>query len=511
MALPPSSEEISTIFVVGFPEDMQEREFQNMFLFCPGFEAATLKIPQKAEGEENNARKQIIGFAKFRTRREAMDARDLLSGRKIDHEKGCILKAEMAKKNLHTKRTGDYPKHLPPMLASPLSAENGFGSLASKRLVPPPSVVPTPYDPMLSVSLVSPLLNELLSPSEHPEFFADVLTTPTASNNPSVSNSTVARNPTLELRDTSLSTLVTQRAQRAANMGGSGGNGFPSRVGVGALGVGNGARGVFHEAEDIIGTNVDYLSKSTPALSSGSSSSSSTTSNGIGASTNINSYGSVSGYGTSSLWSLDDLPPMPHSARFPSLSSFGGLASPPPSSPGMTPPGFNGPHLPVSSNPADQNPPCNTLYVGNLPHSTNEEELRQLFSKCSGYKRLSFRTKSNGPMCFVEFEGVDYAMRALTELQGAMLNSSNRGGIRLSFSKNPLGVRAQSMSNGGTGGAIPPTPQHSQSHPSTPTTSQAPGSHLRQSSADRFEQLRSPVSALGYEREGMPFTFGTQL
>ena len=38
-------EEITTIFVVGFPDDMQEREFQNMFIFCPGFEAATLKIP----------------------------------------------------------------------------------------------------------------------------------------------------------------------------------------------------------------------------------------------------------------------------------------------------------------------------------------------------------------------------------------------------------------------------------------------------------------------------------
>jgi hypothetical protein len=74
-------EEISTIFVVGFPDDMQEREFQNMFIFSPGFEAATLKIPQKdcsdddgsANGSNgigsgassgmvngNNARKQIV-------------------------------------------------------------------------------------------------------------------------------------------------------------------------------------------------------------------------------------------------------------------------------------------------------------------------------------------------------------------------------------------------------------------------------------------------------------------
>ncbi|KAI6135087.1 hypothetical protein EV401DRAFT_878846 [Pisolithus croceorrhizus] len=170
-------EEISTIFVVGFPDDMQEREFQNMFTFSSGFEAATLKIPNKeytaygtggaassvplrggpsyasylnnsGQNDPYNivtvnqggvvvdngrdgpttswpplavqlsddpghfqggsggqpSRKQIIGFAKFRTRQEALDARDILQGRRIDVEKGAVLKAEMAKKNLHTKR-----------------------------------------------------------------------------------------------------------------------------------------------------------------------------------------------------------------------------------------------------------------------------------------------------------------------------------------------------------------------------------------------------------------------
>ncbi|KAG0167156.1 hypothetical protein DFQ28_006237, partial [Apophysomyces sp. BC1034] len=103
------NEEISTIFVVGFPDDMQEREFQNMFIFSPGFEAATLKVPSKDQEEDpglnniNNPRKQIIGFAKFRTRFEALESRDILNGRRVDAEKGSMLKAEMAKKNLHTK------------------------------------------------------------------------------------------------------------------------------------------------------------------------------------------------------------------------------------------------------------------------------------------------------------------------------------------------------------------------------------------------------------------------
>ncbi|KAI0968826.1 hypothetical protein F4678DRAFT_474227 [Xylaria arbuscula] len=93
-------------------------------------------------------------------------------------------------------------------------------------------------------------------------------------------------------------------------------------------------------------------------------------------------------------------------------------------------------------NPADQNPPCNTLYVGNLPIDTSEEELKAMFQKQRGYKRLCFRTKQNGPMCFVEFEDISHATRALHELYGKPLHNSIKGGIRLSFSKNPLGVRS---------------------------------------------------------------------
>ncbi|KAH6628307.1 hypothetical protein F5144DRAFT_492711 [Chaetomium tenue] len=104
------------------------------------------------------------------------------------------------------------------------------------------------------------------------------------------------------------------------------------------------------------------------------------------------------------------------------------------------------------ANPADQNPPCNTLYVGNLPLDTSEEELKALFSRQRGYKRLCFRTKQNGPMCFVEFEDVTFATKALHDLYGQLLHNSVKGGIRLSFSKNPLGVRSgQNQAQNGAG------------------------------------------------------------
>ncbi|KAK7754652.1 cell cycle RNA binding protein whi3 [Diatrype stigma] len=105
-------------------------------------------------------------------------------------------------------------------------------------------------------------------------------------------------------------------------------------------------------------------------------------------------------------------------------------------------------------NPADQNPPCNTLYVGNLPIDTSEDELKAMFSKQRGYKRLCFRTKQNGPMCFVEFEDVSFATKALHELYGTLLHNSVKGGIRLSFSKNPLGVRSGQSPNQSTAGSL---------------------------------------------------------
>lgn len=99
-------------------------------------------------------------------------------------------------------------------------------------------------------------------------------------------------------------------------------------------------------------------------------------------------------------------------------------------------------HCLPAANPNDLNPPCNTLYVGNLPPDTSEEELKALFSKQRGYKRLCFRNKANGPMCFVEFDEVAMASKTLNELYGYKLSNSVKTGIRLSFSKNPLGVRS---------------------------------------------------------------------
>ncbi|KAK4219006.1 hypothetical protein QBC37DRAFT_273515 [Rhypophila decipiens] len=157
--------------------------------------------------------------------------------------------------------------------------------------------------------------------------------------------------------------------------------------------------------------------------------------------------------------------PMSHYSGHPGLgglASHHGPSTMSPSVMGGPGPGMGYHHPPPyrshnfpPANPADQNPPCNTLYVGNLPIDTSEEELKAMFSKQRGYKRLCFRTKGNGPMCFVEFEDVSFATKALNELYGQPLHNSVKGGIRLSFSKNPLGVRSGQTpgQNAGASGA----------------------------------------------------------
>ena len=108
----------------------------------------------------------------------------------------------------------------------------------------------------------------------------------------------------------------------------------------------------------------------------------------------------------------------------------------------------HGRHMVPHANPSDQHPPCNTLYVGNIPLDAQESELKALFMTQRGFKRLSLRTRNNNTMCFVEFEDITTSTKALDELYGRPLSNSNhRGGMRLSYSKNPFGVRSEHNPN----------------------------------------------------------------
>ncbi|OLY85322.1 Cell wall integrity protein scw1 [Smittium mucronatum] len=394
-----SLEEITTIFVVGFPEDMKEREFQNMFTFSSGFEAATLKLPTSADFDKDvisGSKKQIIGFAKFRSRLEALEARDILTGRKVDAEYNSVLKAEMAKKNLHTKRglvsMGNSVSNTEMNSAFPYNSRSfgnfGTSALNSTRNLKLNINTSRQYDrfseaPLLSAPLIrndDPLRDSIGGFESALDNFNSYESTvdsildldSTASMGvPKIGGFRLYKNN--PERKSALPDL--HAPIRPLDLA-------PLRTRLSNLNVGNSGPHSALDYHRVISSPI------TPLTSIGSA-----------------------------------IPPAPGlTIQMAATRS-------------------------INSN--DQNPPCNTLYVGNLPASTKEDELRSLFQTAPGYKRMIFRTKPNsGPMCFVEFRDVACATNSLRELDGRMLSTSVNGGIRLSFSKNPLGVRSNGLGSG---------------------------------------------------------------
>ncbi|KAJ2482536.1 hypothetical protein IWW56_001052 [Coemansia sp. RSA 2131] len=444
------SDDITTIFVVGFPEDMREREFQNMFTFSPGFEAATLKIPS-SEDDRDAQKKQIIGFAKFHSRLEALEARDVLTGRKVDAEKNCVLKAEMAKKNLHTKR-GLSSLGLSTAMAATFGLDTPTTGLSFQQHSQTPSQQHTPGP---SVPRTASLTNTMLASGNRPEHL----------------RISAARtfNP---FNDIPLASAPILGANAHRGFGNQYSSAFSSNgesIAVSAAAPQPGTAGVM--GGFMYGEQMAPMSTNThPSMllnRRGSMHSSTPVSMGVPSAT-LGMQGSMQGIqagATSERSSTDgETQPMAKSGQRPAVLDISGrlgqlglgqmssMVSPMgmPYSAALTTP--SGMVLPMATtrsvNSNDQNPPCNTLYVGNLPVGAKEDELRSLFHQSLGYKRMSYKAKPNsGPMCFVEFESIDFATLAMSDLDGRMLSNSVGGGIRLSYSKNPLGVRSQ-MSSG---------------------------------------------------------------
>lgn len=526
-----------------------------MFTFSPGFEAATLKIPNKeytsygargyqgyngsndpynlvtvnqggvvvdggrdgtmsswpapgddgtgghfvANGGSQGTRKQIIGFAKFKSRDYALEARDVLQGRRVDIEKGAVLKAEMAKKNLHTKR--------------------GVGPVAGPALTgPPPPPNQLQNVPHLNGVSIGPHLQDPFAPNDpyarpdaidlaRPGAWRDQLQRDVHA----VTNGISSSYPELHLREEE--ELRTRRERESSLYSAMG---FPSAVGSGSTTRGpreraeeeerrrkekeslrvstSSAFDAFHSVP--IGappplsrhnSGLNGVSLMPPPMEPGSGLGSSPhLASAFAAAPNVNQQSAfnaqhheelagpwdhvpVSASRSSSQRSTS--PEDSHETRFSppgegsgydrtpnrtksesSSSSVAGshsqgiLAGPGSDDNDIdlakvmnelvlnTDNGTTSPQLPSpasgasSRNAVDQNPPVstmivlscscfsplpqiNTLYVGNLPTSPAplgyppeylEDAIRQLFSQQPGYRRLCYRQKNNGPMCFVE-------------------------------------------------------------------------------------------------------------
>eukprot|EP00879_Flechtneria_rotunda_P018865 GHRR01019802.1.p1 GENE.GHRR01019802.1~~GHRR01019802.1.p1 ORF type:complete len:238 (+),score=72.86 GHRR01019802.1:377-1090(+) len=96
-------------------------------------------------------------------------------------------------------------------------------------------------------------------------------------------------------------------------------------------------------------------------------------------------------------------------------------------------------YAPVSN--TKDNPPCNTLFIGNLSDTVDDSEVQALFATQPGFLQFKVLRGTRNISCFVEFDTVENAMQCHTTQQGAVLRSSDRGPIRIQFSKNPFGKK----------------------------------------------------------------------
>ncbi|XP_065853130.1 cell wall integrity protein scw1 [Euphorbia lathyris] len=100
-------------------------------------------------------------------------------------------------------------------------------------------------------------------------------------------------------------------------------------------------------------------------------------------------------------------------------------------------------YVPVQN--TKDNPPCNTLFIGNLGENINEDELRGLFSVQPGFKQMKVLRQERHTVCFIEFDDMNSATNVHRNLQGAVIPSSGSVGMRIQYSKNPFGKRKDSV------------------------------------------------------------------
>ncbi|CAA2965939.1 U1 small nuclear ribonucleo A-like [Olea europaea subsp. europaea] len=127
----------------------------------------------------------------------------------------------------------------------------------------------------------------------------------------------------------------------------------------------------------------------------------------------------------------------------PPYDPYGGYAVPPVPMPASAPVPAPSSYVPVQNN--KDNPPCNTLFIGNLGENINEEELRGIFSAQPGFKQMKVLRQERHTVCFIEFEDVNSATHVHRSLQGAVIPSSGSVGMRIQYSKNPFGRRKDSV------------------------------------------------------------------
>lgn len=92
------------------------------------------------------------------------------------------------------------------------------------------------------------------------------------------------------------------------------------------------------------------------------------------------------------------------------------------------------------ANTSRSNPPMDTIFIANMSPEASEEELKNLLSSCSGYKRCKLVNQRGVVTAFAQFEDIKSSAAAIGFLQGRPNLALDSSGLRVEYSKKPMGV-----------------------------------------------------------------------
>ncbi|XP_062087665.1 protein WHI4 isoform X2 [Humulus lupulus] len=81
---------------------------------------------------------------------------------------------------------------------------------------------------------------------------------------------------------------------------------------------------------------------------------------------------------------------------------------------------------------------CSTLFIANLGPNCTEDELKNVLSKYPGFNMLKLRARGGMPVAFADFQEIEQANKAMEELHGSSLPSSDRGGMHIEHARSKM-------------------------------------------------------------------------
>ncbi|XP_053387224.1 uncharacterized protein LOC123541935 [Mercenaria mercenaria] len=373
-------DEVRTLFVSGLPMDAKPRELYLLFRSYKGYENALLKMMGKAIGKNNNP----VGFVTFSSRVAAEAAKQDLQGVRFDPDLPQTLRLEFAKSNTKvTKPKQQSPQPAThPTLIHPLTGQDlgaaFFPAAAGPEAWAPPHALAYP-------ELAPTALHHTAALMQHPALTQ------------------------LPVRAVDMNTLALHGGNpigyefHPAMMHGAGS--VSATLPHPSLGATLFTSPTIVATDSCVYVENDFTEDNTSKVIQ---------------SQFFDTFGEVVGYLQRTGTGAES-----RSSVFTMQIAMGKAMNGAASSPGL--PGTT------------TNSPCSTLFVANLGQFSSEQELKDLFSSFQGFSRLKMYNKGGSPVCFVEYQEVKHASEAMSRLQGFVLLSSDRGGIRIEYAKHKMG------------------------------------------------------------------------